>query len=805
MWRLLCIALSSVISALTIIPRPKEMTDRASQWAFGPADNWVIMLGVGSDSVEAYAASFLQSDISKRFNKICDIRKENESTSGYALKILLGKRSTHTLVDQICNTNTYPLRADTPGVHGFIIRMLDYGGVKTALIGSMDGNGAIYGQNSFFQLLSSSSDSVFVNLADIRDWPSIRDRGRAVVYYTDLLKQGQMDALSRGRFSYIDLRNGQFGTQWASEIDSAKAVTVVRDAHTRGMFVWGTVKSGVTAASEFQGRMDIFRRYIYSWGVDGLWVSYDDAGGGYRPDSLCRLLIRFTDSIGLPRENIRMLGPDPEYKAVYSPWLEALLDSVPALRTVRWIWTSNPRESEAIAAESLGLAFKPEYWWNWPRNYCTNCLTATSGYNGIQPLQEGWIWGGPNPDFESQVMKDSWKHLKSTMFWGNNFLDEYLNMGFGLWAWCPESYSYAEVRDFIRQTVFGERWTAAVSFDSAFLRLDSMFNDQALWTGPGAPVAEAESLALVCGKNLDSLRNCPGTLIDSAALALYITAMDAGVQLAYRWLGMDSTGEPVDTQTAGTVGLMPTDDAFVHGVNPAVNYGLDTAFIVKGEGTNSRWSYLKFDLSGLADSTIISAKLKLTLVWCPNTTPTPITAYAVDNAWSETTLTWNNRPDTGAALDTVTVDPVLYATRDWTWDLTAHVAANKGGEMSLCLLDRSERGTIMLFGSRQSAGFKPVLRVRTTAGSGAETLAQPEGLSLAVSPNPFNPTVNIRLHGALGKATASIYSPAGRLVTRLNLEKGGVEWNASGMPSGLYLIKTDAGKQVSKIKAVLLK
>lgn len=77
--------------------------------------------------------------------------------------------------------------------------------------------------------------------------------------------------------------------------------------------------------------------------------------------------------------------------------------------------------------------------------------------------------------------------------------------------------------------------------------------------------------------------------------------------------------------------------------------------------------------------------------------------------------------------------------------------------------------------------------------------------TLAVSPNPFNPSVRIRLQGNHEKARISIFAPSGGLVSRFNTEKDGVEWNASQMPSGVYLIQAETGTKTLRTKAILLK
>ena len=100
-----------------------------------------------------------------------------------------------------------------------------------------------------------------------------------------------------------------------------------------------------------------------------------------------------------------------------------------------------------------------------------------------------------------------------------------------------------------------------------------------------------------------------------------------------------------------------------------INYGTHTRLDVQGTGTEyERISYLKFDVSGLCEN-VDSATLR---VWS-STANTAVTAYAVaDSSWSETNLTWSNRPPLGSALDTVSGS----VTNWYEWDVTSAITAD---------------------------------------------------------------------------------------------------------------------------------
>jgi hypothetical protein len=78
-------------------------------------------------------------------------------------------------------------------------------------------------------------------------------------------------------------------------------------------------------------------------------------------------------------------------------------------------------------------------------------------------------------------------------------------------------------------------------------------------------------------------------------------------------------------------------------------------------------------------------------------------------------------------------------------------------------------------------------------------------------PNPFNPTTTIKYQiPELSFVTLKIYDVLGsEIITLVNEEKSignyEVDWNASGLPSGIYFYKLQAGNFVETMKMLLLK
>jgi|GEM_PF-6101033 len=96
-------------------------------------------------------------------------------------------------------------------------------------------------------------------------------------------------------------------------------------------------------------------------------------------------------------------------------------------------------------------------------------------------------------------------------------------------------------------------------------------------------------------------------------------------------------------------------------------------------------------------------------------------------------------------------------------------------------------------------------------GEGSQTPLIPSGLTLSVSPNPFNPqtALSYRL-SAPGYVTLRVYDTAGREVARLVdgwREAGSHQatFDGAGLPSGLYFARLTAGDFTQTQKLILLK
>jgi GH35 family endo-1,4-beta-xylanase len=142
------------------------------------------------------------------------------------------------------------------------------------------------------------------------------------------------------------------------------------------------------------------------------------------------------------------------------------------------------------------------------------------------------------------------------------------------------------------------------------------------------------------------------------------------------------------TTHAASLTFRPSDDCYAKLAAPDAITGTHAKLELRSTA-NTRYSrvpYLKFNVSGITDP-VVSAKLRL----YSTTLNAPVKAYAVsDNSWKESTLTWNNRPATGALIGEGSgtadawfeIDISGYVTGDGTYSIALDETLNKLGILS---------------------------------------------------------------------------------------------------------------------------
>lgn len=155
------------------------------------------------------------------------------------------------------------------------------------------------------------------------------------------------------------------------------------------------------------------------------------------------------------------------------------------------------------------------------------------------------------------------------------------------------------------------------------------------------------------------------------------------------------------------------------GAYASVNFGAGDLAVQKDTTGTNQESYLRFNLAGITQ-TVASAVLRLTPT-AVGGIPENQLAFVSDDSWSETGLTWNNKPSSGTAI--ASWAPTAGITQEF--DLTSLVQAAVAGDklLSLRLLSTvAGAGLSTDYASRENVlqSLRPQLLLSTFAsGSGA--------------------------------------------------------------------------------------
>jgi hypothetical protein len=176
------------------------------------------------------------------------------------------------------------------------------------------------------------------------------------------------------------------------------------------------------------------------------------------------------------------------------------------------------------------------------------------------------------------------------------------------------------------------------------------------------------------------------------------------------------TASPTRSATASPVGapgtatLRPVADAYVEDANPTTNYGAATR--LKVDAFPLDVAYLKFDLGPLAGRTVASAVLR---VRAPTDTgagsaSTQYVRVVEDSSWSESAVTFNNRP----ALSPTIIGSLANTVGNSAYDVVldpAALQAKAGGLLSLGI-DSPGSDALLIYARETTGGPQLIVEYR---------------------------------------------------------------------------------------------
>jgi acid phosphatase type 7 len=154
-----------------------------------------------------------------------------------------------------------------------------------------------------------------------------------------------------------------------------------------------------------------------------------------------------------------------------------------------------------------------------------------------------------------------------------------------------------------------------------------------------------------------------------------------------------------------TLTLAPAADAYVDADQGNTNYG--TSEIVRTDSSPDQRAYLRFNVTGVSGRPVTRAVLR---IYANGSSPVGFQLQKVpDNNWSETGITFNNRPMTSGQIAAAGA----HSYGVWlTVDITGYITGD--GSYSLALLSSDTKP--VGYPSRESASNRPEL-VLTVGGS----------------------------------------------------------------------------------------
>ena len=473
------IPVAADVQAPALVPPAKSVQWKSVSPLRLESDSVAIVVGARATAPERSAADMLQRYVARRFGTSWPVLAEDKGKPSQATIILLGQRVTNHWLDQLCEQRGIDLGPKSPGADGYVIEMFEVQGHTVILAGGSNARAVGYAQDTLFQLLAADEGGLSVRRASIRDWPTVPWRGRPQTQVVHHLQPGIMDCYVSSRVNFVDLRNGTYAFEpdyEFTEKDIADIAKAIKDAHDRGILVYGTVNCGVPR-SQHDRVLAMFDKFV-SFGVDGLWVSFDDRGPGEAPEEIVRRTLELAARYGIKDHLIATTPPKGSYQTIDVPFNRTIM-AVPGMERALWFWTCLPSAKARDEARSIGLTVRPSWWHNWPRpnsgftHIHNSGLHAEGGrsYMELSAMAKGWH----EPPYE--LLAEAAPCVEAVMPWGGNAWHQYYIVPvIGWWGWDPKQHDWQAVRARIYDLVFGSSQVRDVmAFDDTLIEAKTLF------------------------------------------------------------------------------------------------------------------------------------------------------------------------------------------------------------------------------------------------------------------------------------------------------------------------------------------
>ncbi|WP_372752102.1 DNRLRE domain-containing protein [Mariniflexile sp.] len=245
----------------------------------------------------------------------------------------------------------------------------------------------------------------------------------------------------------------------------------------------------------------------------------------------------------------------------------------------------------------------------------------------------------------------------------------------------------------------------------------------------------------------------------------------------------------------GSIKLLTIADTYVHESAITTNYGAADNLVTASTG---RYAYFKFDLSSVPGP-IVSAKLR---VYQRTGFRYLRSVYDVaDDSWTETGITWNNKPSFENERARITTNPA------WNeWDVSSYTAQEYNNDKIITVVVKdpidpvpTAKGIDFYPKEFDSGNFTPELVIEYSS----ESLSvSSEDINVNMYPNPVLNDLHISLDTAnlnIKDTEIALYTLNGQKVMQTKLDTNYAKMDLSKLNRGVYILTIkDASKSITK-------
>jgi hypothetical protein len=410
---------------------------------------------VAADAAEPvqYAAERLQTSLFRlagvKYEIVHTIPSQGE------LAWLLGEFPRDPAVADFCRREKLDTSKLNPDTDSFVIGFSAPGNPQVVCVGGSNARSVIYGQDALTMLLQKGDGGYSLQAAAVCDTAKIRWRSFSWNHCDTYLGPGLLDAYLDARLNCIELRDGpppmfgHFGYPAAWNITGESEKKVLKEAHRRGMFVYGVVCCGV-ADKDADAVLSKFAQLL-ALGVDGLYISFDDPGTSGNAVALVRRIMAFAKEHGVAPDRIALLPPDPDYGCVYSDFNRKMLAEAPETAAIRWFFTKSPSAERQQLVQDLGIQSPTGLFFNWPMGGQPEALPLSRCERSYICVPE---FNDSYGRLSLDIFQNAHHSIDSVMVWVRGY-PEYLAQLIGVWSWNPADFTYQLGRRRIYTRTYG--------------------------------------------------------------------------------------------------------------------------------------------------------------------------------------------------------------------------------------------------------------------------------------------------------------------------------------------------------------